>query len=149
MDYIAEKRRRKDGKMKKLSRHEKHITVVSAILVVMILVSSFFPFSAEAREIRKKQRSYEIAVVFDNSGSMYEGMAWCRAKYAMEIFASMLSYENGDKLRIFPMWGVTVDGSMPENGGSYAPVEINSKDDIIIKGKSYKLGDRYCFYYEV
>lgn len=84
----------------------------------------------------KKPKNYDIAIAFDNSGSMYDNRAWCRAKYAMEIFASMLDYECGDRLRIYPMWEVTTDGSapVPSDGEppqeSHAPVIINSKGDI-------------------
>lgn len=49
-----------------------------------------------------------IAIVFDNSGSMYDAgdQAWCRATYAMEVFASMLN--EGDVLQIYPMHPITV-----------------------------------------
>lgn len=61
---------------------------------------------------------------------MYDNQAWCRAKYAMEIFSSMLHYDNGDVLKIFPMWPVTTDGSRPESGGSYEGVDIRGSSDI-------------------
>ncbi|MGN0962924.1 MAG: hypothetical protein ACI4PP_05040, partial [Clostridia bacterium] len=61
---------------------------------------------------------------------MYKNQAWCRAKYAIEIFASMLNYENGDTLRIYPMWEVVTDGTKPDSGGSIEPVEIRGKEDI-------------------
>lgn len=82
-------------------------------------------FVSKAAEISKVTKTYDIAVVFDNSGSMYDNKAWCRAKYAMEIFASMLNYENGDTLTIFPMWEVTTDGKT-KKGGSYKPITIDS-----------------------
>ena len=52
--------------------------------------------------------SRAIAIVFDNSGSMYDAgdQAWCRATYAMEVFASMLN--TGDVLQIYPMHPITV-----------------------------------------
>lgn len=88
--------------------------------------------------VTKTEKSYEIAVVFDNSGSMYKNKAWSRAKYAMEIFASMLNYEVreeglGDVLKIFPMWPVTTDGSTPaykSGEGTTDPIVIQSVDDI-------------------
>ena len=94
-----------------------------------------------AKEVVHYEENYEIAVVFDNSGSMYLGnnsQAWCRAKYAMEIFASMLNYNDrngvsGDKLSVFPMWDVVTDGSTPENSkgvGSTDPIEITCLEDI-------------------
>ncbi len=101
-----------------------------AVLTVGMLASTAFVPAADAAVITTDKKSYEIAVVYDNSGSMYTSKAWSRAKYAMEIFASMLDYDAGDKLVIFPMWEVVTDGTKPENGGSYAPIVINSKDDI-------------------
>ena len=105
--------------------------VLSLIMALLIVVSIFvaMPVTSKAAEPTKIEKSYDIAVVFDNSGSMYENKGWCRAKYAMEIFASMLNY-NRDKLHIFPMWEVTYDGSQPTSGGSYDAIEIKNKDDI-------------------
>lgn len=105
---------------------------VLALFLAMSLFGGIFWMPAtisNAAEVEKTKRSYEIAVVFDNSGSMYDTQAWCRAKYAMEIFAAMLNYKNGDKLRIFPMWEMTTDGKT-KTGGNYAPIEVNSKEDI-------------------
>ncbi len=95
----------------------------------------------ETKEVVHYEENYEIAVVFDNSGSMYLGnnsQAWCRAKYAMEIFASMLNYNEkngvpGDKLSVFPMWEVTTDGTTPAYGagvGSTDPIIVTSLSDI-------------------
>lgn len=115
--------------------HTKHRLFCIFLLSVMVVCMAFsMPVSAESVEsnVTKLEKTYDIAVVFDNSGSMYFDESWCRAKYAMEIFASMLNYEK-DKLHIFPMWEVTTDGSKPASDsgkGSYAPIEISSKDDI-------------------
>ncbi len=112
--------------------------VFSLLLILFVMASAFaaVSFTAGAATVTKAEKSYDIAVVFDNSGSMYQNQGWCRAKYAMEIFASMLNYER-DKLHIFPMWEVTVDGSQPESGGSYAAIEIRSKSDIDKISKLY------------
>ncbi len=106
--------------------------VFSMLLLTVMIFGSFTaaPLTASAEAtISKTEKNYDIAVVFDNSGSMYQGEGWCRAKYAMEIFASMLNYDK-DKLHIFPMWEVTTDGSQPDSGGSYSEIEIKSKSDI-------------------
>lgn len=105
--------------------------ISSMLLILMILISTSIslPITANAASVTKTEKSYDIAVVFDNSGSMYQSHGWCRAKYAMEIFASMLNYDR-DKLHIFPMWEVTTDGSQPDSGGSYAAIEVKSKGDI-------------------
>ncbi len=108
------------------------IRLASLLFVVLMILCSLnlicLTAFAEAN-ITKADKSYDIAVVFDNSGSMYESAAWCRAKYAMEIFASMLNYDK-DKLHIFPMWEVTTNGSQPKSGGSYSAIEIKSEKDI-------------------
>ena len=102
---------------------------LSVILAVILLWMSL-P-SAQAANYSKVEKSYDIAVVFDNSGSMYNNEAWCRAKYAMEIFASMLNYDKGDKLKIFTMWGIATDGSKPGQytNGSFS-ADIGSSADI-------------------
>lgn len=115
------------NKIKKpMIKYVSWILIVISFLTVIVSV----PLTANAASTTKVEKSYEIAVVFDNSGSMYDNKAWCRAKYAMEIFASMLNYENGDRLRIYPMWQVTTDGSKPTKGGSFSAIEINSDKDI-------------------
>ena len=83
--------------------------LLKQILFAVMLISSVFMFanhvSAGKTEIKRN-----IAIVFDNSGSMYvKGeKAWCRATYAMEVFASMLN--SGDSLFIHPMNPIKVNG---------------------------------------
>ena len=52
----------------------------------------------------------------------------------MEIFASMLDYDSGDRLSIYPMWEVATDGSRPQPPTyakeSTSPVVITNKGDI-------------------
>lgn len=113
----------------------KRILKLSISFVMILTVVFSFAVNplldSQAASASKKKKSYEIAVVFDNSGSMYNNEAWCRAKYAMEVFASMLDYANGEnRLSIFPMWEVTTDGSTPSTGGSYSAFSITSKSDI-------------------
>lgn len=109
------------------------VRLLTLAIVLMLVFASAMPAFAGKSNVTKAEKGYDIAVVYDNSGSMYEDSTrWCQAKYAMEIFASMLSYENGDRLTIFPMWEVTTDTSKPlrYQGGSYAPFEVKSKSDI-------------------
>ncbi len=111
--------------MRKTSGARKSIAVV---LLAVLLASFLFPLNAAASEtkpaqsvddFRKVETHYDIAVVFDNSLSMfydnptgkYEYIPrWSRAKFAMEIFASMLDLGGGDTLTIFPMWKVVSNG---------------------------------------
>lgn len=104
--------------------------IICLILAAFLMLSALGGVRIGASTTFQFIKSYEIAVVFDNSGSMYKNEAWCRAKYAMEIFASMLNYGNGDRLKVFPMWEFTVDGSQPSSGGSYEAIEINRISDI-------------------
>ena len=76
------------------------LTVI--LLFTCVLVGTTTVYAA------KTESSRGIAIVFDNSGSMYDAddQAWCRATYAMEVFASMLN--SGDTLQIYPMHPITV-----------------------------------------
>lgn len=76
------------------------------LLAVCLLINGNIAGKVFASE--KASISRAIAIVFDNSGSMYDSgdQAWCRATYAMEVFASMLN--EGDTLLIYPMHPITV-----------------------------------------
>lgn len=99
-----------------LESGEKHMKRTICYLMAVVLLCAFlFPLAspAEATGGHKEQTKRTIAIVFDNSGSMYYGSGesqdrWCRATYAMEVFASMLN--EGDQLLIYPMHTVTIDG---------------------------------------
>ena len=83
---------------------------ISMILVVFLLITCIFIETPKVYASGKNNESRAIAIVFDNSGSMYDDgdQAWCRATYAMEVFASMLNV--GDVLQIYPMWPITASG---------------------------------------
>ena len=83
---------------------------ISIILAVCLLIISMITAAPTAYASDKNSESRAIAIVFDNSGSMYDegDQAWCRATYAMEVFASMLN--KGDVLQIYPMWPITAGG---------------------------------------
>ncbi len=114
---------------------KKVLGIVLTVLLVFSTMSVSVFAENEDSEITKAKRKYEIAVVYDNSGSMYGDESWCRAKYAMEIFASMLNYDEGDKLSIFPMWEVTTSGdeNTPPAGESIENtdiIQIESQKDV-------------------
>ena len=81
---------------------------ISIILVALLLLSYICVGSPDVYAATKVTKSRAIAIVFDNSGSMYaqSNQAWCRATYATEVFASMLN--KGDVLKIYPMNPFTV-----------------------------------------
>ena len=82
-----------------------------------------------------KQTTRAIAIVFDNSGSMYNNnnQAWCRATYAMEVFASMMN--EGDQLQIYPMWPIVLGAS--ERTQVKAPLVINGPGEANVIRRIY------------
>lgn len=83
---------------------------ISLFLTVFLLMSVALSCISDVFAASKTSEPRAIAIVFDNSGSMYmqQNQAWCRATYAMEVFASMLNI--GDTLMIYPMWPIQVGG---------------------------------------
>ena len=101
------------------------LSLLAIVLAISLVVGSISPIPAKAAEKAKTKRA--IAIVFDNSGSMYDGQnAWCRAIYAMEVFAAMMN--EGDTLQIYPMWPVTAGGV--EYSKDKNPLTISSKADV-------------------
>lgn len=82
--------------------------IMGILLTAMIVLSCVLIDTQMLYASSKEEDSRAIAIVFDNSGSMYDAgdQAWCRATYAMEVFASMLNA--GDVLQIYPMHPITV-----------------------------------------
>ena len=81
---------------------------VSIILAAILMLTCIYIGTPKVYAAIKPEKTRAIAIVFDNSGSMYDAgdQAWCRATYAMEVFASMLNA--GDTLQIYPMHPITV-----------------------------------------
>lgn len=80
------------------------MAVLVLVLVMLWMAAGWVPSAAAAVESMGNAR--QIAVVYDDSGSMVREdnvytENWCRAKYAMEVFAAMLKKE--DSMSIFPM----------------------------------------------
>lgn len=109
--------------------------VLSMIFVLLIMTFSFVSkISIQGAADAEKTRA--IAIVFDNSGSMYIKMngdddstkAWCRATYAMESFATMMN--SSDVMMIYPMHSITVDG---KTYSSNNPLKVTQKNAAIIR----------------
>ena len=102
--------------------------LISKLLVFVMLITLAVPAGliSQAAEMQKSG-ARAIYVVFDNSGSMYGpgNMAWSQATYAMEVFAAMMNYDNGDQMKIFPMHDVTTDGT-----GATSSITVSSISDI-------------------
>lgn len=79
--------------------------VLACILLFSVMITPVLGVGAV-----KQSTTRAIAIVFDNSGSMYmnQNKAWCRATYAIEVFASMMN--EGDTLQVYPMYPVQVNG---------------------------------------
>ena len=92
------------------------------LLAAVLILTCMLVGTPQVYASPKATESRAIAIVFDNSGSMYDAgdQAWCRATYAMEVFASMLN--KGDVLQIYPMWPITVGG---KTYTMEAPLQIN------------------------
>ncbi len=106
-------------------RKSKVKLIIVSVLLMLSLLAGFVVLPATA-EVTKTAHTHDIAIVFDNSGSMYLDSRWCQAIYAMEVFAAMLDYEN-DKLGIYPMETVQIG----KGGESISErLDISSKDDV-------------------
>lgn len=83
---------------------------ISMLLIAALLLTCVWVGGTEAKAATKTGETRAISIVFDNSGSMYKNknQAWCRATYAIEVFASMLNA--GDILQIYPMNPFEVEG---------------------------------------
>ena len=83
--------------------------IVLLVLIFMVVMLSF-PQGVSAKDnIKKNTITHDIAIVFDNSGSMYDNTdRWSQSLYAIGVFASMLDYSAGDKLGIYPMGAISI-----------------------------------------
>ena len=123
----------------------KRICMAAAILFLAL----FLPAHLYAEEVESKQVTREINVVYDDSGSMIctDGKAvdtWCQAKYAMEVFASMLG--PGDTLNIYTMsdysGGKAGQGShIPAvNGSDGAEINVKKVHDMLTEAAETPFG---------
>ena len=103
------------------------------LALILLLSGMSTTVSADSSQGRTRINK-SIAVVFDNSGSMYVdgNMAWCRATYAMEVFAAMMN--DGDTMKIYPMHPVEIDGKQYSRS---VPVVISGPKDADKVRKMY------------
>ena len=104
--------------------------IVSILLVALMLLSCMIVAMPSAYAAKKAESSRAIAIVFDNSGSMYTdgNSAWCHATYAMEVFASMLN--KGDTLQIHPMHPITVGDKSYDKNNPYVLTDASQSSTI-------------------
>ena len=135
---------------------------ISIILMTVMVLATALSYVSPVAASTKAEESRAIAIVFDNSGSMYDkgDKAWCRATYAMEVFASMLNA--GDTLMIYPMHPITVGGkqytmnkplSITDAAQASVLREIHTKDaagtpiesiDCAVQGLKKVSADKKC-----
>ncbi len=104
---------------------------ISMFLACIMLLACMTAHTSEAYASTKTDESRAIAIVFDNSGSMYiddNTKAWCRATYAMEVFASMLN--SGDTLLIYPMHTIEVGGKQYTMDNPYKITDSSQASSI-------------------
>ncbi|MBQ2061125.1 MAG: hypothetical protein II458_00400 [Oscillospiraceae bacterium] len=111
--------------MNKSTKERRHMRLVCMILVAALLIPMTVCRVHAAGTKKATRRS--IAIVFDNSFSMYMNgeTAWCNATYAMEVFASMMN--EGDTLMIYPMHPITAEGTEYTED---SPLVIRSASDV-------------------
>ena len=111
--------------MKKISR--RFICIGLATMLFVGLLLTYVPVHAEDNgSYSKDYTTHDIAIVFDNSGSMYENESWCQALYSIEVFATMVDYDH-DKLGIYPMGPISVGKNGKESGDR---LDISSKEEV-------------------
>lgn len=108
---------------------------VSVFLVALLILSYMLIGSPEIYAAQKTEKTRAIAIVFDNSGSMYENgkKEWCRATYAVEVFASMLN--PGDILQLYPMGPIEIGGKEYTMENPYTTTDVS---------KASMIRDLYC-----
>jgi hypothetical protein len=122
----------------------KLIRMLSVCFLILLMVSATHVVQpsinaiAENNQVTKKETSHDIAIVFDNSASMYAKTddgnpkndkgkdRWVYAKYAMGVFASMIDYSK-DSLSLFPMWDITADDSKTQKTKK---LDIRTPEDV-------------------
>ena len=104
----------------------------SLVLAVCVLISGLAVMGPPVSAAEKKTTKKSIAIVYDNSWSMYadddgkEIKAWCQALYAVEVFASMMN--EGDELRVYPMHEIEAGKKKYDQS---KPLKINDPKDAM------------------
>lgn len=104
---------------------------LSLLMIIMIIFSIKPIFSVAATETNagNNTTTHDIAIVFDNSGSMYDDTdRWSQSLYAIGVFASMLDYDAGDSLGIYPMGEISVGKNGSSSSGRLEITKENIKD---------------------
>ncbi len=109
---------------KKVTRKTIQLSLMILMIICTVLSTSVPSLAASAQE----EKSTDICVIYDNSGSTYQDETWCRYKYVLEVMASLVDYDNGGRMYIYPLCDVSLDGR--ESSASCEPISIASYADI-------------------
>ena len=113
---------------------------VSIILAAVLLLTSICIGAPKVRAATKPEKTRAIAIVFDNSGTMYLGdedsrKTWCRATYAMQALATMMNAS--DIMQIYPMNPIQIgDADTPKDSDVYTrerPLVIKKENASLIQ----------------
>ena len=117
--------------------YEKYISIILAVVLLLTTISIGMP---KAYAATKPEKTRAIAIVFDNSGTMYLGdensrKTWCRATYAMQALATMMNAS--DIMQIYPMNPIQIGNSdKPKDSDVYTrehPLEIKKENASLIQ----------------
>lgn len=118
----------------------KRIQRLLALLLLMVFLAGGLP-APEARAASSKGRM--INVVYDDSGSMIwgdNGVRWCRAKYAMEVFCAMMGED--DVMNIYLMSSFNVSSGEPYSDAVIPALSLKGSDANRVK-KVHEMNSRF------
>ena len=94
------------------------IRMTACLLILIFMLSCSLSAAADESpefEMKENTVTHDIAIVFDHSRSMYQDTdRWSQSLYAIGVIASMLDYDAGDKLGIYPMETISVGKDGPK-----------------------------------
>ena len=117
--------------------------VISSLIALVIVFASVLSVCVIPVYANVLTKSRTVNIVYDDSGSMaYNGItSWSQAKYAMEVFAAMMS-EN-DTLNIYPMssYSYKPDSSKSDSWGKTISISGTESADSRVKKIEQMNGD--------
>lgn len=103
-------------------------TIQLSLIILTIICTVFSVSVLSLAASAQEEKSTDICVIDDNSGSTYQDETWCRYKYVLEVMASLVDYDSGGRMYIYPLCDVSIDGR--ESSASCEPISITSYADI-------------------
>ncbi len=113
---------------------------ISMLMSIFLILFCALSNESQTYASAKIEKSRAIAIVFDNSGTMYLGdedsrKTWCRATYAMQALATMMN--SSDVMHIYPMNPIQIgDLDKPKDDDLYTrerPLIIRKENASLIQ----------------